>query len=185
MVDAWIWFCGKGKNSEVMNRRGPVLCGADMDHVIAKPQLRYQESTNPRILKMARTVPMLTTRGGHPLFMDRKKSPNLWICRNYRNGRIWIKILYRCDGFLDIFEGQRNMRNMMDIGNDMVILIIQYDSYTVWCFSNIVIFLLQFYATIDQTCGILKIPIFQNIVTRIHNNWSIFLDIVGGYPVVP
>ena len=95
IVDAWIRFCEMGKNSEVKNRRGRVICGADMVHVIAKPQLRYRESTNPRILKMARTVPMLTTRGGHPLSMDRKKSPNLWIRRNHRNGRNRIKILYR------------------------------------------------------------------------------------------
>ena len=76
-VDVWIWFYGMGKNSEVKNRTGRVVCAANMDHVIAKPQLRYRESTNPRILKMARTVPTLTTRGGHPLSMDRKKSPNL------------------------------------------------------------------------------------------------------------
>ena len=77
------------------------------------------------------------------------------------------------------------MRNIMDIGNDMVILIIEYDPYSVLCFSYIVIFPLQFYATIDQTCGIPKIPIFQIIVIRIHNNWPIFLDIIGSYPVVP
>ena len=77
MVDVWIWFCGMGKNSEVKNRRGRVLCGADMVYVIVKSRLRYRESSNPRILKIARAVPMLTTRGGHPLSMDRKKSPNL------------------------------------------------------------------------------------------------------------
>ena len=124
-VDVWIWFYGMGKNSEVKNRTGRVMCGANMVHVIAKPQLRYRESTNLRILKMARTVPTLTTRGDHPLSMDRKKSPNLWIRRNHRNGTNWIKILYRCDGFVDLFGGGTSMRNIMDIGNDMVILIFE------------------------------------------------------------
>ena len=43
-MDVWIWFCGMGTNSEVKNCTGHVLCGADMDHVMAKPQLCYQES---------------------------------------------------------------------------------------------------------------------------------------------
>ena len=60
------------------------------------------------------------------------------------------------------------MRNIMDIGNDMIILIFEYDPYIVSCFSYIVIFPLQFYATIDQTYRILKIPIFQINVIRIH-----------------
>ena len=63
-MDMWIWFCGMGKNSEVENGTGRVICGADIDHVMAKAQLRYRESTNPRIPKMPRTVPTLTTRGG-------------------------------------------------------------------------------------------------------------------------
>ena len=77
------------------------------------------------------------------------------------------------------------MRNIIDIGNDMVILILEYDPYIVLCCSYIVILPLQYFTTIDQTCGILKILIFQIIVTRIYSNWSIFLDIIGGYPVVP
>ena len=65
-----------GKDSEVNNRMGRVLCGADMVHVITKSQLHYQESTNPGIPKMARTVPMLTTRGGRPVYVD---------CKNFQN----------------------------------------------------------------------------------------------------
>ena len=58
------------------NHTRRVRCGEDMVHVITKPQLRYRESTNPRILRMARTFPMLTTKGGRSLSVDRKNSLN-------------------------------------------------------------------------------------------------------------
>ena len=81
-----------GKDSEVKNRTGRVLCSADTVHVINTPQLGYQESTNPGILKMARTVPMLTTTGGCPLSVDRMNSPNPRTLWNHRYARNLVKI---------------------------------------------------------------------------------------------
>ena len=138
-----------GKNSEVKNRTGCVLCSADMVHVITKPQLRYPESTNPKILRMARTILMLTTKGGRPLLQDRKNSSNPGICRNHKNGRNRIKLLYRDEDFRDLFVGKRRRMNIMDIGNDMVVLIYEYDLYTVLYFSYIVILPYRFYGSID------------------------------------
>ena len=106
-----------GENSEVKNRTGRVLGGADMVYAITK-----QQSTNPRILRIVRTFPMLTMRGNRPLLVNPKNSPNPGICRNHRNARNQIKLLYRYDRFLDFFA---TWRNIMDIGNDMVVLIFE------------------------------------------------------------
>ena len=126
-----------------------------MVHVITKRQLRYQESTNPRILRMAWTFPIITTIGGRSLLVDSRNSPNPGIHRNRRSASNRVKLLYKYDGFLDLFGEREGTRYIIDIRNDIEILIFEYFPYIVLYFSYIVILPFQFYGTIDSTCGIL------------------------------